>query len=119
MDCATDGTVSVSTVMLRKGGSMRDRLESEEMEGFDEMVPCCCDATRCSCVLPCLTALLPLSLPLSALLLFDLELRSSVTLEELTSFRSSSEPFCEDDAGTKLKTPLAKFALINGFPCRA
>jgi hypothetical protein len=35
--CATEGTVSVSTVMLRRGGS-RDRVDIEEREGFAETV---------------------------------------------------------------------------------
>jgi hypothetical protein len=35
--CATEGTVSVSTVMLRRGGS-RDRVDMEEREGFAETV---------------------------------------------------------------------------------
>jgi hypothetical protein len=38
--CATEGTVSVSTVMLRRGGSIRVLLvlDSEDSEGFDDTV---------------------------------------------------------------------------------
>lgn len=105
--CATDGTVSVSTVMLRNGGSARDRFESEDSEGFEEMV-CgrCVDAERCSCILPFFAFLSALSLPLSVLLLLlslALELRSSVILDELTSLRSSSEFLNEADEDTKLE----------------
>jgi len=58
--------------------------------------------------LPFLAVLLPLSLPLPVWLLvvlLFLELRSSVTLEELTSFRSSSEVLWEvvDDEETRLR----------------
>lgn len=35
--CATEGTVSVSTVMLRRGGS-RDRVDMEDREGLAETV---------------------------------------------------------------------------------
>lgn len=53
----------------------------------------CVEAERCSCILPFFAVLGPLSLPLPVcmLLLLFFELRSSVILEELTSFRSSSE----------------------------
>lgn len=94
VDCATEGIVSVSTVMLRRGGSARDRLDKDESDGLDERLfgGRWVDATRCSCILPLGVALDALSLPLSVfLLLVCLELRSSVTLDELTSFRSSSE----------------------------
>ena len=44
---------------------------------------------RCSCILPFLALLVALSLPLSVCLVLScLVLRSSVTLDELTSFRS-------------------------------
>jgi hypothetical protein len=50
---------------------------------------------RSSCILPLLAVLMPLSLPLPVcLLVWVLELRSSVTFAELTSFRSSSEVLC-------------------------
>lgn len=35
--CATEGTVSVSTVMLRRGGS-RERVDIEDSDGFAETV---------------------------------------------------------------------------------
>jgi hypothetical protein len=36
-DCATEGTVSVSTVMLREG-CVAERVESEDSDGFAEML---------------------------------------------------------------------------------
>lgn len=102
--CATEGTVSVSTVMLRRGGSARDLFESDEREGFEDTVGGrCVDAARFSCIFPFLPDLVALSLPLSLfLLLLSLVLRSSVTLDELTSLRSSSGARCPDALGAKL-----------------
>jgi hypothetical protein len=96
VDCATDGTVSVSTVMLRNGCWDAERVESDESDGFAETwCGRCVEAERCSCILPFFAVLGPLSLPLPVfLLLLFLELRSSVTLDELTSLRSSSEVLC-------------------------
>lgn len=95
VDCATDGTVSVSTVMLRKGGCVAERVESDDKDGFAvTWLGRCVEAERCSCILPFFADLGPLSLPLPVCLLLSFELRSSVTLEELTSFRSSSEVLC-------------------------
>lgn len=110
VDCATDWTVSVSTVMLRKGGSARDRLDKEESDGLEETEFCrWVEEARWSCILPFLSALVAPSLPLSEfLVLLRAVLRSSVTLDELTSFRSSSEPLCEMAGGTKLDCRLAK-----------
>jgi hypothetical protein len=99
VDWATEGTVSVSTVMLRKGGCVAERVERDDKDGF--AVTClglCVEAERCSCILPLVAVLLPLSLPLPVcllLVLLFLELKSSETLEELTSFRSSSEVLWE------------------------
>jgi len=95
--CATDGTVSVSTVMLRRGGSARDLLESDDNEGFvDTVLGLCVEVVRFSCIFSFLLDFVALSLPLSVLLLLlSLVLRSSVTLDELTSLRSSSESFCK------------------------
>lgn len=97
VDCATEGTVSVSTVMLRDE-CVADRVDRDEREGLGVMwLGRCVEAERCcfSCILPLFTALLPLSLPLPVCLLWEfLELRSSVTLDELTSLRSSSEVLC-------------------------
>jgi hypothetical protein len=94
VDWATDGIVSVSTVMLRRGGWVAERVESEDSDGFDVTWFGRCVEVDCdSCILPFFAALDPLSLPLPVCmpLLSCLELRSSVTLEELTSLRSSSE----------------------------
>jgi hypothetical protein len=96
VDCATEGTVSVSTVMLRRGGWVAERVESDDMEGFE--VTCeglCVDAERCSCILPFCAVLGPLSLPLPVCLWLFLELRSSVISDELTSFRSSLKDLYE------------------------
>jgi hypothetical protein len=96
-DWATEGINSVSTVMLRRGGwGVAERVESEERDGFDvTWAGRCVETARCSCILPFFAVLDPLSLPLpvcmALLLLLFLELRSSVILEELTSFRSSSD----------------------------
>ena len=97
VDCATEGIVSVSTVMLRSGGWVAERVDSEERDGLD--MTCfgrCVEAASGSCILPFSDALGPLSLPLPVCMLLlvvclELELRSSVILEELTSLRSSSE----------------------------
>jgi hypothetical protein len=35
VDCATEGTVSVSTVILRRGGWVAERVESDDREGFE------------------------------------------------------------------------------------
>jgi hypothetical protein len=76
-DCATEGMVSVSTVMLRRGGWVAERVESEERDGLVVIwLGRWVEAERCSCIL-----LLPMVLGL----------RSSVILDELTSLRSSSE----------------------------
>lgn len=86
--------------MLRRGGSARDLLESEDSEGLDDTVlGRCVEVERFSCILSFLPDLVALSLPLSVLLLvlvllLSLALRSSVTLDELTSLRSSSESLC-------------------------
>lgn len=86
--CATEGTVSVSTVMFREGASVRDLIvERDDTEGlllrdigrWDE-------ADRCSCIFP-LSALLS---PAVSLCFGVLALRSSVTFDDVTSFRSSS-----------------------------
>ena len=91
--CAIEGTVSVSTVMLRRGGS-RARDDSDVKEGLVEtlLLTRWVEDDRCSCILPFLPLRVPLSLPLPVLayMLLGRLLRSSVTLEELTSFRSSS-----------------------------
>jgi len=102
--CATDGTVSVSTVMLRRGGSARDLLESDDNEGFvDTVLGLCVEVVRFSCIFSFLLDFVALSLPLSVLLLLlSLVLRSSVTLDELTSLRSSSESFCKGGGIRKL-----------------
>jgi hypothetical protein len=34
VDCATEGIVSVSTVMLRKGGCVAERVERDDSDGF-------------------------------------------------------------------------------------
>lgn len=88
--CATDGTVSVSTVMFREGASVRDLMvEREEKEGFEVGAEGrWVDVDRCSCIFP-LSLLGALSPPLSTY--FEaLALRSSVTFDDVTSFRSSS-----------------------------
>jgi hypothetical protein len=93
-DCATEGIVSVSTVMLRRGGWVAERVESEERDGLVVIwLGRWVEAERCSCILPFLAVLDPLSLPLPVCLLLPmwLGLRSSVILDELTSLRSSSE----------------------------
>jgi len=93
-DCATEGIVSVSTVMLRRGGWVAERVESADSDCL-ELSWCgrAVEADRCSCILPFFAALDPLSLPLPVvlLLLSRFELRSSVTFEWLTSLRSSSD----------------------------
>jgi hypothetical protein len=97
VDCATEGIVSVSTVMLRKGGWVAERVERDDSDGFVVMwFGRCVEAER-SCILPFFAVLDPLSLPLPVCLLLGvlLELRSSVTLDELTSLRSSSEVLWE------------------------
>jgi hypothetical protein len=74
-----------------------ERVESDDSDGFVVMwFGRCVDAERCSCILPFFADLGPLSLPLPVclLLLLFLELGSSVTLGELTSFRSSSMVLC-------------------------
>jgi hypothetical protein len=100
VDCGTEGTVSVSTVMLRKGGWVAERVDSDDSDGFDvTRVGLWADAERCSCILPFWVDFGPLSLPLPVCLPWSLVffvLRSSVTFDELTSLRSSSEGFCED-----------------------
>ena len=113
--CATEGTVSVSTVMLRRGGSVRDRFESDENEAFEEIVfDRCKEVARCSCILPLASAFDAPSLPLSlflVLLRLELELRSSLTLDELTSFRSSSEVLDVVAEETKLKPQSVKLVV--------
>ena len=88
--CAIEGTVSVSTVMLRNGGSVRDLFDSDDSDGLEETVfGLCVEEARCSCIFPFLSFLVPLSLPLSVfLVLLGLMLRSSVTFDGLTSFLS-------------------------------
>lgn len=107
--CATEGTVSVSTVMLRSGGS-RARVDMEDSDGFAE-TECWgrwAKVERCSCILPFLALLDALSLPLSVCLEWSclkescFELRSSVTLDELTSFRSVSDLWATSEE-TKLE----------------
>ena len=107
--CAIDGTISVSTVMLRRGGS-RARDDSDDNEGLVEtlLLTRWVDDDRCSCILPFLPFFAPLSLPLPVLayMLLCRLLRSSVTFEELTSFRSSSDFLCVVDVvvvGVKLR----------------
>lgn len=99
---AIEGTVSVSTVMLRSGGS-RVRVDRELSEGLDEtLLGRCCEAERCSCILGLVADFGPLSLPLPVpvlvlvvwLVWVGRVLRSSVTLNELTSLRSSSDLVC-------------------------
>jgi hypothetical protein len=82
-----DGTVSVSTVMFWVETSVRDLIvDNDEDEAFGERVlGRCTEADRRSCILPLATLC---SLPLSCLDAFAL--RSSVTLVDVTSFRSSS-----------------------------
>ena len=96
--CAIDGTVSVSTVMLRKGGSRAAREDSEVNEGLVDtlLLTRWVDDDRFSCILPLPPFLVPLSLPLPVLacMLLGRLLRSSVTFEELTSLRSSSAFLC-------------------------
>jgi hypothetical protein len=86
--CATEGTVSVSTVMFREGASVRDLMvERDDTEGFVfKAMGRANEAVRCSCILP-LSELLstPASLCFEAFVL-----RSSVTLDDVVSFRSSS-----------------------------
>lgn len=87
--CATEGTVSVSTVMFRKGASVRDlTVWSDEYEGLDVgPLGRCVEADWCSCILALFRALL--SLPFSTGLV--LALRSSVIFDVVTSLiRSSS-----------------------------
>lgn len=102
-DWATDGTVSVSTVMLRDG-CVAERVDREDSDGF--VVTWwgrCADAERCcSCILAVWVFLVVVSLPLPFCLALCLELRSSVTLAELTSFRSSSETLGAVAIETKL-----------------
>jgi hypothetical protein len=84
--------------MLRSGGCVAERVESDERDGFAvTWLGRCVDAERCSCILPFSAERGPLSLPLPVcLLLLVVALRSSVTLGELTSFRSSlSVVVCE------------------------
>ena len=82
--------------MLRSGGSARDRFERDEYDALEVTVFVrCVEGACCSCILPFQAVLGPLSLPLSVFLVLFCEvlsevLRSSVTLDELTSFRSSS-----------------------------
>lgn len=66
--CAIDGTVSVSTVMLRRGGS-RARDDSDVNEGLVEtlLLTLWVDDDRCCCILPFLPFFVPLSLPLPVL----------------------------------------------------
>jgi hypothetical protein len=100
-----DGTVSVSTVMLRRGGS-RARDDSDVREGLVEtlLLTRWVDDERCSCILPLEAFLVPLSLPLPVcMLLLCRLLRSSVTFEELTSFRSSSGLLCVVAVGVEAK----------------
>lgn len=99
-----DGTVSVSTVMLRKGGS-RARDDSEVNEGLVEtlLLTRWVDDERCSCILPLRPLFGPLSLPLPVCMLLFRLLRSSVTFDELTSFRSSSDFLCVVAVGVKLR----------------
>ena len=113
--CATDGTVSVSTVILRNGGSTRDRFESDESDGLEETVLArCVEAARCSCILPFLPVLDALSLPLSVFLLLDcLVLRSSVTLDELTSFRSPAGTLCVAAEGTVLQITAVSYTHLT------
>lgn len=87
---ATDGTVSVSTVMFRRGGSLRDLMaERDESEGLLESgYARWVDAERISCILP-LSILEPASLSRSPAR-DSLALRSSVILDDVTSFRCSS-----------------------------
>jgi hypothetical protein len=70
VDCGTEGTVSVSTVMLRKGGCVAERVESDDRDGFAVIwFGRCVDAERWSCILPFFADLGPLSLPLPVCLL--------------------------------------------------
>lgn len=97
--CAIEGTISVSTVMLRKGGS-RARDDSDVNEGLVEtwLLTRWVDDERCSCILPFLPVFVPLSLPLPVLACMLLRLlRFSVTFDELTSFRPSSGCLCGVD----------------------
>jgi hypothetical protein len=71
-----------------------ERIERDDNDGLVVMrFGLCVEAERCSCILPFFAVLDPLSLPLPVclLLVLFLELRSSVTLDEPTSLRSSSE----------------------------
>lgn len=120
--CATDGTVSVSTVMLRSGGSARDLVDSDESDGFEVTVfGRCVEAARRSCILPFLADLVALSLPLSVLLLLllalpSLALRSSVIFDELTSLRSSSVFACVVDRERKLRVVVSKGCVRSSGP---
>jgi hypothetical protein len=74
-----------------------ERDERDDSDGFVVMwFGRCVEAER-SCILPFFAVLDPLSLPLPVCLLLGvvLELRSSVTFDELTSLRSSSEVLWE------------------------
>jgi hypothetical protein len=74
-----------------------ERVESDDRDGFVvTWLGRCDEAERCSCILPFWAERGPLSLPLPVfLLLVVVALRSSVSLGELTSFRSSSVVVCE------------------------
>jgi len=86
--CATEGTVSVSTVIFREGASVRDLMfEREDTEGFVfRAIGRWNEADRCSCILP----LSEFRSPTASLCFGGFPLRSSVTLDDVTSFRSSS-----------------------------
>lgn len=93
--------------MLRRGGS-RARDDSEVKEGLVEtlLLTRWVDDDGCSCILTFTPFLVPLSLPLPVLacMLLGLLLRSSVTFDELTSLRSSSDLLSVDDVvGVEVK----------------
>ena len=107
---AMEGTVSVSTVMLRDGASVRERMvERDEYECFGLRAGRRWgEADRCSSIL--VFSFLGAAVPAAAaaasaadsFCLAERELRCSVTLEDVTSFRSSSEVLVEA-AEVKLK----------------
>lgn len=92
--CATEGTVSVSTVMFRNGGSVRDlTVCSDEKEGLEVgALGRCVETDRWSCALDLLRTLLSL---LTSTFFEVRVLRSSVILLGMTSLPCSSSPVFE------------------------
>jgi hypothetical protein len=99
--CGTEGTVSVSTVMFRDGASVRDLMvDRDATEGLVLNAPGRWDeAVRCSCILPLSALRSPPSPPCPGVAV----LRSSVTFDDVTSFRSSSVVVLEADVAAEGK----------------